>query len=442
MTESEENLAEYESNRAGPGRAATPLPIEQSIEYAPQIIHSIETSTPRVVYGNVENAGLIENLPQGACVEVPCLVDGTGVRPMHVGELPPQLAALNRTFLNVGELTVRAALDGRPDHVLQAALLDPNTAATLRIDQIEDLVADRHPRPRRFVAARPCGRPRRAPSPRASTCSGGTTVVVGAAQGIGAEIAERLSREDWVGRLVLADIKADGLRRGRRRRSSATGRPSSRTASTSPTRLGRRARRRQRRRRAGGDRLRRLRARRLARGRARDLRPDHRGQPRGLVLLSRRASPPRWPTDGGGAIVGVASIAARMPRMRQAAYCASKAGMRQGLRVLGMEVAGAGVRINTVSPGATDTPMMRALAADHDSVDDLAQGTLEAMRPADPLRPRRPHRRRRGRGRLPARPRGRTRLPSRTSSSMEASYWGCESAMRRIRSERKTKEEW
>jgi alpha-galactosidase len=73
---------------------------------------------------------------------VPCRVDATGVRPTHVGELPPLLAALNRTFLNVGELTVRAALDGRPDHVLQAALLDPNTAATLRIDQIEDLVAD------------------------------------------------------------------------------------------------------------------------------------------------------------------------------------------------------------------------------------------------------------------------------------------------------------
>jgi 2,3-dihydro-2,3-dihydroxybenzoate dehydrogenase len=70
--------------------------------------------------------------------------------------------------------------------------------------------------------------------------------------------------------------------------------------------------------------------------------------------------------------------------MRQAAYCASKAGMRQGLRVLGMEVAADGVRINTVSPGATDTPMMRALAADHDSVDDLAHGTLEAMRPRIP----------------------------------------------------------
>jgi 2,3-dihydro-2,3-dihydroxybenzoate dehydrogenase len=73
-----------------------------------------------------------------------------------------------------------------------------------------------------------------------------------------------------------------------------------------------------------------------------------------------------------------------MPRMRQAAYCASKAGMRQGLRVLGMEVAPLGVRVNTVSPGPTDTPMMRALAADHANVDDLAMGSLEAMRPRIP----------------------------------------------------------
>jgi alpha-galactosidase len=61
---------------------------------------------------------------------------------MHVGELPPQLAALNRTFVNVAELTVRAALEGRPEHVLHAAMLDPNTAATLPLDQIERLVAD------------------------------------------------------------------------------------------------------------------------------------------------------------------------------------------------------------------------------------------------------------------------------------------------------------
>jgi 2,3-dihydro-2,3-dihydroxybenzoate dehydrogenase len=84
-----------------------------------------------------------------------------------------------------------------------------------------------------------------------------------------------------------------------------------------------------------------------------------------------------------GAIVAVASIAARMPRMRQAAYCASKAGMRQALRVLAMETVPLGVRINIVSPGPTDTPMMRDLARDH-PVDDLAQGSPESLRPKIP----------------------------------------------------------
>lgn len=88
--------------------------------------------------------------------------------------------------------------------------------------------------------------------------------------------------------------------------------------------------------------------------------------------------------SGGGTIVAVASIAARMPRMRQAAYSASKAALRQALRVLAMEAIGAGVRINTVSPGATDTEMMRQLASDHASINDLANGSLEVMRPRIP----------------------------------------------------------
>ena len=70
------------------------------------------TGEPRVISGNVRNDGLIENLPDGCCVEVPCLVDRNGVQPTAVGALPPQLAALNRTFLNVCELAVRAALEG------------------------------------------------------------------------------------------------------------------------------------------------------------------------------------------------------------------------------------------------------------------------------------------------------------------------------------------
>jgi alpha-galactosidase len=110
--------------------------LERGPEYAPQIIHSIETGTPRMVYGNVRNGGSIDNLPDDCCTEVPCLVDRAGVHPTRVGSLPPQLAALNRLYLNVCELTVRAALEERRDLVYQAALLDPSTAATLPIDEI------------------------------------------------------------------------------------------------------------------------------------------------------------------------------------------------------------------------------------------------------------------------------------------------------------------
>jgi alpha-galactosidase len=141
VSRSEENLVEYERTRELLA-AGKPLDLEPSNEYAPQIIHSMETGTPRVVYGNVRNSDLITNLPADACVEVPCLVDGVGVQPTWIGELPPQLAALNRTFLNVAELTVRAALDGRPEYVRQAVMLDPNAAATLSLDAIWELCAE------------------------------------------------------------------------------------------------------------------------------------------------------------------------------------------------------------------------------------------------------------------------------------------------------------
>jgi alpha-galactosidase len=94
------------------------------------------------VYGNVRNGGLIEGLPEDACVEVPCLVDKNGVQPTRMGELPPQTLALNRTFVNVVELTVRAALEQSRSLVYQAALVDPNTAATLTTDEIVSMVDD------------------------------------------------------------------------------------------------------------------------------------------------------------------------------------------------------------------------------------------------------------------------------------------------------------
>ncbi|MFC7109881.1 hypothetical protein ACFQQB_61545 [Nonomuraea rubra] len=108
----------------------------------PQIIHSIVTGTPRVVYGNVVNDGLISNLPQGCVVEVPCVVDATGVRPTAIGALPPQCAALNRTYASVNELTVRAALEGDPRHVRHALMIDPNTAASLTLDDIWRMADD------------------------------------------------------------------------------------------------------------------------------------------------------------------------------------------------------------------------------------------------------------------------------------------------------------
>ncbi|MCX7016668.1 MAG: alpha-glucosidase/alpha-galactosidase [Candidatus Sumerlaeota bacterium] len=115
------------------------LPLRPSGEYCSEIVHSIETGQPRVVNGNVPNFGLIPNLPEGCCVEVPCLVDSNGVQPTQFGDLPPQCAALNRLNVNVQELAVRAALDGRRDHVYHAAMLDPHTSSLLTMDEIVDL---------------------------------------------------------------------------------------------------------------------------------------------------------------------------------------------------------------------------------------------------------------------------------------------------------------
>jgi alpha-galactosidase len=116
--------------------------IKLSKEYGSGIIHSIETGTPRVIYGNLSNQGLIDNLPQGCCVEVPCLVDKNGVQPTYIGQLPPHLAAMMQTNINVQALTVEAALTGKREHIYHAAMLDPHTAAELDLDQIWNLVDD------------------------------------------------------------------------------------------------------------------------------------------------------------------------------------------------------------------------------------------------------------------------------------------------------------
>jgi alpha-galactosidase len=134
-----ENLDEYEDTRHHLA-AGEDIAVEGEGELAPRYIHSLVTGTPRLEYGNVRNEGLLDDLPAGCCVEVPCRVDGHGIHPIAVGKLPPQCAALNRTFLNVAELTMRAALEGRREHVYQAAMLDPNAAATLTIDEIRSMV--------------------------------------------------------------------------------------------------------------------------------------------------------------------------------------------------------------------------------------------------------------------------------------------------------------
>lgn len=119
-----------------------PIEVARSPEYGSLIIHSLETGQPRVVYGNVPNHGLIDNLPQGCCVEVPVLVDKSGLQPTTIGALPPQLAALMQTNVNVQALTVEAALTRKREHIYHAAMLDPHTGAELSLDQIWSLVDD------------------------------------------------------------------------------------------------------------------------------------------------------------------------------------------------------------------------------------------------------------------------------------------------------------
>ncbi|MFN8446479.1 MAG: alpha-glucosidase/alpha-galactosidase [Caldilineaceae bacterium] len=115
---------------------------ERSHEYGSLIVHSLETGTPRVVYGNMPNYGIIDNLPHGCCVEVPTLVDKNGLQPTKIGKIPPQLAAMMQTNINVQSLAVEAALTRKREYVYHAAMMDPHTAAELSLDQIWHLVDD------------------------------------------------------------------------------------------------------------------------------------------------------------------------------------------------------------------------------------------------------------------------------------------------------------
>jgi alpha-galactosidase len=131
----EAQIAEWEELGSSPDG----LPAGRSDEYGAHIIQALETGEPFAFNGNVMNDGLIDNLPP-CCVEVPCIADRAGITPQPVGAIPPQLAALMRTNVNVQELTVEAALTGKREHVYQAAMLDPHTGAELPLGEIHELV--------------------------------------------------------------------------------------------------------------------------------------------------------------------------------------------------------------------------------------------------------------------------------------------------------------
>ena len=137
----QEQISDWHSQAVDMKRAKN-VTVEKSNEYAVSIINSITSDTPTVIYGNIANDGYIPQLPQGAAVEVPCLVDANGVQPTVVTDISPQLIALMRTNLNVQELTVQPLLNQDRSHIYHAAMLDPHTAAEMDIDQIHALVDD------------------------------------------------------------------------------------------------------------------------------------------------------------------------------------------------------------------------------------------------------------------------------------------------------------
>jgi alpha-galactosidase len=134
----EAQIAEWEELRGSLENGVAPA-TTRSDEYGARIVHALTTGEPFTFNGNVMNHGLIDNLPE-CCVEVPCVADERGISPESVGSLPPQLAGLIQTNLNVQALTVEAALTGKREHVYHAAMLDPHTAAELPLAEIHELV--------------------------------------------------------------------------------------------------------------------------------------------------------------------------------------------------------------------------------------------------------------------------------------------------------------
>ncbi|WP_424974356.1 alpha-glucosidase/alpha-galactosidase [Dinoroseobacter sp. S124A] len=136
-----EQIADWRAQAAGLTGAAA-IPVEKSHEFAAEIMNAMVTDQPYRIYGNLQNTGQTPQLPLGAVVETPCLVDSNGVQPSTVTDIPPQLVALMRTQINVQELVVHALLDETPEHIYHAAMMDPHTAAELDLRQIRNLVTD------------------------------------------------------------------------------------------------------------------------------------------------------------------------------------------------------------------------------------------------------------------------------------------------------------
>jgi len=130
----------WESDYQGLVESSASKPHKRSDEYASYIMEAITTGNPFKIGGNVLNNGVIPNLPAEACVEVPCMVDNYGINPCYVGRLPVQLAAMNMTHINVHLVTIEAAVTGKKEHIYQAAMLDPLTAAELSADDIVSMV--------------------------------------------------------------------------------------------------------------------------------------------------------------------------------------------------------------------------------------------------------------------------------------------------------------
>ncbi|MCR9110090.1 alpha-glucosidase/alpha-galactosidase [Marivita sp. XM-24bin2] len=136
-----EQMADW-ADQAKAYRTADQIDFKKSHEFAAEIMNAMVTNQPYTIYGNLPNRGQAPQLPEGAAVEVPCMVDANGIQPSVVDDIPPQLVALMRTQINVQELVVRALVDEDIEHVYHAAMMDPHTAAELDLRQIHNLVTD------------------------------------------------------------------------------------------------------------------------------------------------------------------------------------------------------------------------------------------------------------------------------------------------------------